>query len=211
MSHYTSSAIFILHGFIRVLARESRQPSTVVCVKNKEMLGCFRIKEVLSSWQEVFTTWWHSLFLTGQIRRPLRWPLHQRWKKPNLLFQVEQRFSRFKCETVLLGSALLSTSCEHSLETQTRSLSGLWDSPFLGCVSWRWGWDLHPAVHCCSLADVFGTWFILATPLSTTIKSASCQHGLLLVWLWFSFVCMLAFFSHGFASHIGFKRETHLS
>lgn len=45
--------------------------SAVVWWKNKEWLGCSRIKEVLPSWQEVFTTWWHSLFNLTSLCSPL--------------------------------------------------------------------------------------------------------------------------------------------
>lgn len=62
-------SVILLLCFTRV--RKESHISTVCLVENKEWLGCSRIKEVLPSWREVFTTWWHSLFNLTNLRSPL--------------------------------------------------------------------------------------------------------------------------------------------
>lgn len=47
-----------------------RKPLLAVCWRISNACGCSRIKEVLFSWREVFTTWRHSLFNLTSLRTP---------------------------------------------------------------------------------------------------------------------------------------------
>ena len=140
-------------------AWQRRQPrllcAPVVCVKNKEMLGCFRIKEVLSSWEEVFTTWWHSLFLTRQICRPLRWLLRH-YRKITRLVSTWAMLSWVQVSNrVVVFSFTMSQLW--TLWRVKPSVCVCW-SPWLPVWAVWWGshvvlmWGLHPA------GSIVGLW-----------------------------------------------------